>query len=773
MLRDLPIASTLLRRRSRWTRLVPRRHAARRRSMSPTLDADAPSTALLRRTVDRHPRREASAAPRGGDRRRPRRGRPGGSDVRHAALLAARRGELSRGSRSPRPRSTRTPRSRRAPGYGCDGPDALRVQRAVPLHLRPRAGRADDVRRPDRVHRRSRPEPRRSDQYFASASGPLDTWTASRTTGRSRSTATSCACRCADAVGGTSIEFEVWHTPPTRSPASTVVDGTLTSGALTASASSRRTPRFEIDSRRSRRTTGSAAPGTTRPATASRCRRGASTTSGSRPQYRAATTRPADAIDGPALDEDYFLVDPPAPGERLVISTNATDGQIALALFSQSAPTRDLGIESAGRRARNRRHGAERDAGGSPPRPAAMRPLRSPDTRSSTRPPSGGGGTRGESRRPRRMPRPDERDAAAGHERQRRGQHLAVLAACPLHRGARRVGVRTVDVTAAQTPIPRSCRHERPGDRHHEHGLPGRHPAVRRHPRRRGGGRGARGARHARRHAGTSAPAAVDGARALGRRRPRRAQPRAATLDANPCSMSARARPHRRDQRLRVDAARRPPRADRLGRARRRRRHPPARAGRAAHRRSSTRPATPASLRLPDRADGACPPASVAEEPLDACATPLSAAAATNHILTDDPYGLADAYESLGGYLYVPTVGVGRLVESPAQIIAAIDRFVAADGVLEADSTLTGGYGAWAELPAARHREPRRGGRRPRTRRSQRECGQVLDQADAARALPGGGQSPGVVSINTHADETRMLPGIHGAETARSPTPTC
>ena len=48
---------------------------------------------------------------------------------------------------------------------------------------------------------------------------------------------------------------------------------------------------------------------------------------------------------------------------------------------------------------------------------------------------------------------------------------------------------------------------------------------------------------------------------------------------------------------------------------------------------------------------------------LDPCATPLSAAAATNHILTDDPYGLADAYESLGGLPLRADRGRGPAVE--------------------------------------------------------------------------------------------------------------
>ena len=137
---------------------------------------------------------------------------------------------------------------------------------------------------------------------------------------------------------------------------------------------------------------------------------------------------------------------------------------------------------------------------------------------------------------------------------------------------------------------------------------------------------------------------------------------------------------------------------------------------------------------------------------LDGCATPLSAAAATNHILTDDAYGLADAYDSLGGRLYVPTVGVGRLVETPEQIAATIDRFVASDGLLEADTTLTGGYGAWAELPDLVTEQLAW-----RTA-SGTALAEPWTKTDVESALfPAAGQSPRVVSVNTHADETRML----------------
>ncbi|WP_404429346.1 hypothetical protein LG299_08910 [Microbacterium lacus] len=170
-----------------------------------------------------------------------------------------------------------------------------------------------------------------------------------------------------------------------------------------------------------------------------------------------------------------------------------------------------------------------------------------------------------------------------------------------------------------------------------------------------------------------------------------------------------------------------------------------------------------ANLRLAAPLTGGTCPETVPEGTVDPCATPLSAAAATNHILTDDPYGLADAYETLGGHLYLPTVAVGRLVDSPAQITAALQRFVTTNGVLEADSTLTAGYGAWSELPdlvtsALDWRSD-----------ADQELGAddpegIWDVDDTESALFPTGNSARVVSINTHADERRMLPGIDGAE---------
>ncbi|MHC2999870.1 hypothetical protein [Microbacterium sp. HJ5] len=168
-----------------------------------------------------------------------------------------------------------------------------------------------------------------------------------------------------------------------------------------------------------------------------------------------------------------------------------------------------------------------------------------------------------------------------------------------------------------------------------------------------------------------------------------------------------------------------------------------------------------AQLKLTEQLDGSACPADLSEGEIDPCATPLSAAAAGDFILSDDPYGLADAYQSLGGYLYVPTVAVGRLVDSPDQIRGQLDRFRYADGMLDADSALTGGYGAWAELPqlVSENLAWRLGG-------GDEALPEPWSKDDAeSRLFPDDdSDAPRIVSLNTHADERRLLAGVDGAE---------
>ena len=63
-----------------------------------------------------------------------------------------------------------------------------------------------------------------------------------------------------------------------------------------------------------------------------------------------------------------------------------------------------------------------------------------------------------------------------------------------------------------------------------------------------------------------------------------------------------------------------------------------------------------------------------------------------SRILSDEPYGDADA-RSLGNrYLYVTDIALGRVVETPEDIVDALDTFVEFDGNLSIDTATVLGY---------------------------------------------------------------------------------
>ena len=67
-------------------------------------------------------------------------------------------------------------------------------------------------------------------------------------------------------------------------------------------------------------------------------------------------------------------------------------------------------------------------------------------------------------------------------------------------------------------------------------------------------------------------------------------------------------------------------------------------------------------------------------------------ALSTSHFLSDDPYGDLDPIEWATRRLYVPELALGRLVESPTQIIAQLDAFGDAAGRLDAGRAYAAGY---------------------------------------------------------------------------------
>jgi hypothetical protein len=162
------------------------------------------------------------------------------------------------------------------------------------------------------------------------------------------------------------------------------------------------------------------------------------------------------------------------------------------------------------------------------------------------------------------------------------------------------------------------------------------------------------------------------------------------------------------------------------------------------------------ALRLPTARSGSC-----SAQPCDRQATPLSAAAAGDFVLTDDPYGDRLPAKVLDRNLYVPEVALGRLVESPQDIRAAVMTYLERGGVLQADTALTTGYGAWDDVPpaVADAIASRVAGTSSKTLTGEWSKSDLK----AALGFDPSATSPRIVSVNAHMTESGLLPGIPGA----------
>ena len=141
---------------------------------------------------------------------------------------------------------------------------------------------------------------------------------------------------------------------------------------------------------------------------------------------------------------------------------------------------------------------------------------------------------------------------------------------------------------------------------------------------------------------------------------------------------------------------------------------------------------------------------------------PFTAAQKAGYLLSDDPYGTLQAVPWLGRSLYVPQLAVGRLVETPAQILGQLDQFAAAGGVVAPTSSLTTGYDFLSDGAQAVHSAlsisllKAAGGTAP-TQTSL--ISNAWTKAELLAALlPASGSSPKIASINAHFDTSRALP---------------
>jgi uncharacterized protein YjbI with pentapeptide repeats len=122
------------------------------------------------------------------------------------------------------------------------------------------------------------------------------------------------------------------------------------------------------------------------------------------------------------------------------------------------------------------------------------------------------------------------------------------------------------------------------------------------------------------------------------------------------------------------------------------------------------------------------------------------------YYLSDDPYAAGTPLGVGSATLYLPQLGVGRLVESATEIEGALSRFVTSDGDLDASASLTTGYSFLDSGADAVSANLAANGLAASNLINETWTESDLDAALAADP------TPGVDSINAHFDYSRALP---------------
>ncbi len=132
--------------------------------------------------------------------------------------------------------------------------------------------------------------------------------------------------------------------------------------------------------------------------------------------------------------------------------------------------------------------------------------------------------------------------------------------------------------------------------------------------------------------------------------------------------------------------------------------------------------------------------------------TATSAAARAAMILTDDAYGDFDPQAWTGGKLFVPDVALGRLVETPQEILGQLQQYATANGRLNPTSAFVAGYDFLRDgAQSVTSGLGMRFGGAPATR-----IDESWTAADVRAQLTR--TTPTVTSINAHYDHHRALP---------------
>ncbi len=138
----------------------------------------------------------------------------------------------------------------------------------------------------------------------------------------------------------------------------------------------------------------------------------------------------------------------------------------------------------------------------------------------------------------------------------------------------------------------------------------------------------------------------------------------------------------------------------------------------------------------------------------DGRANALSAASRAGFLLSDSPYGDLAPQPFLDSQLYVPQLAVGRLVETPSDILGQIQSYEDAEGVVTPTSAFVTGYSPFDKgaVAVARSLAGKAG-----VVSSSSQINSTWDRQDGIDGLAGAAHGYG--AVNAHYDVYRALPG--------------
>ena len=126
-------------------------------------------------------------------------------------------------------------------------------------------------------------------------------------------------------------------------------------------------------------------------------------------------------------------------------------------------------------------------------------------------------------------------------------------------------------------------------------------------------------------------------------------------------------------------------------------------------------------------------------------------------LLTDTPYGdpAPSVVANTDRLVYLPELSVGRMIETPAEIIAGIDTYLGLGGVLSPESAFVAGYDFLDDGAAATADKLDEVVAPDST---DRLINETWTRDDLAAGIDNGGDAPDLVMVATHYDHYRALP---------------